>query len=109
MAIRSRPPTHVAATKRRHARIPSLYNLCDRVLKPHYRPGRALIGAQTEGLTLEVGAGTGKNFPHYPDQVRVIASDLSEATLAQAREKVRPPVRALLVAEAAALPLRDSS
>jgi len=109
MAIGSQPRSHVAANKRRYARIASLYDLFDRVLEPHYRPGRALIGAQTEGLTLEVGAGTGKNFPYYPDQVRVIASDLSEAMLAQARRKVRPPVRALLAAEAAALPLLDDA
>src|SRR5437870_5668595 len=109
MAIASGPRPHVAANKRRYARIARLYDRLDRLLESHYRPGRVLIGAQATGLTLEVGAGTGKNFPYYLDQARVIASDLSEAMLAQARRKLRPPVHGLLVAEAAALPLRDSA
>jgi phosphatidylethanolamine/phosphatidyl-N-methylethanolamine N-methyltransferase len=100
---------HAAANLRRYARVAPLYDLLDRVLERRYRPGRALVGTHAAGLTVEVGAGTGKYFPYYTPRARVFASDLSRAMLARARAKFRPPVRALLVAEATALPFRDDS
>jgi len=100
---------HVAANLRRYARIAPWYDLLDRAFERHYRAGRALVGAHASGLILEVGAGTGKNFAHYHAGSTVVASDLSEAMLARARRKARPSVRALVAAEAAALPLRDAS
>jgi ubiquinone/menaquinone biosynthesis C-methylase UbiE len=36
---------------------------------------------------LEVGVGTGKNFPYYPADARITAIDLSGKMLAQARRK----------------------
>ena len=100
---------HAATNRRRYARVAPFYDLLDRALEAHYRPGRALIGAQASGLTVEVGAGTGKNFPYYPSGVRVYASDLSEAMLTEARGRARAPVRALLVADVDALPFRSGS
>jgi SAM-dependent methyltransferase len=58
---------------------------------------------------LELGAGTGKNFPHYGPAARVIASDLAWAMLARARRRLRPPIRALLLADASHLPIRDAA
>lgn len=93
----------------RYARIAWLYDLLDAPFERRYRPGRELIGAASMGLTLELGAGTGKSFPYYGQHARVIASDLSWQMLAQAARRVRPSIRALLVADAAGLPLRDNS
>ena len=97
------------AIQRRYARVAPLYDLLDWPFEPLYRPGRRLVGRAAAGLTVELGAGTGKNFPHYGPAARVIASDLAWAMLARACRRLRPPVRALLVADAARLPIRDAS
>ncbi len=106
MTISAATP-HAAANRRRYARVARLYDLLDRLLEPRYRAGRARIGVAAVGLTLEVGAGTGKNFAYYRDQARVYASDLSPAMLGHARRKPRSLVRGLLVADVTALPFRD--
>ena len=93
----------------RYARIAAVYDLLDWPFERLYQPGRALIGAASAGLTLELGAGTGKNFASYTDSARVIASDLAWPMLARARRRRRPPIRGLLVADAARLPVRDAS
>ncbi len=97
-----------ADQRQRYGRIAALYDLFDKPFEPLYRPGRALIGAAAAGITFEVGAGTGKNFPHY-HAARVIASDLSWPMLMLARRRLRSPVRALVVADATRLPLHDAS
>jgi ubiquinone/menaquinone biosynthesis C-methylase UbiE len=99
---------HTAANLRRYNRIAPLYDLFDLALEGRYHPGRALIGAKALGVTLEAGAGTGKNFQHYGWQARVFASDLSSGMLAQARRRLRSPVRALVAAEVAELPFQDA-
>jgi phosphatidylethanolamine/phosphatidyl-N-methylethanolamine N-methyltransferase len=98
---------HTVANRRRYARVARLYDRLDGLFERWYRVGRARIGVEAVGLTLEVGAGTGKNFAYYRDQARVYASDLSPAMLGQARHKLQPPVRGLLAAEVTALPFRD--
>jgi phosphatidylethanolamine/phosphatidyl-N-methylethanolamine N-methyltransferase len=95
--------------RNRYGRIAWLYDLLDAPFERRYRPGRALIGAASKGLILELGAGTGKNFPYYGHSARVIASDLSWQMLVQAARRVRPSIRALLVTDAARLPLGDAS
>jgi SAM-dependent methyltransferase len=94
--------------QRRYTRVALLYDVLDWPFEPRYRPGRRLVGRAAAGLTLELGAGTGKNFPYYGPAARVIASDLAWAMLARARRRLRPPIRALLVADAAHLPIRDA-
>lgn len=98
-----------ADNRARYARVAHLYDLLDWPLEPLYRRGRRQIGAASVGLTLELGAGTGKNFSFYGPDARVIAADLSWAMLARARRRLRPPICALLIADAAHLPLRDTS
>src|SRR5215204_5762074 len=97
------------AGRARYARIAGFYDLLDWPFEQRYRPGRGFVGASSRGLTLELGAGTGKNFPYYGSDVRVIAADLSWPMLARARRRLRPPVRALLIADAARLPVRDAA
>ena len=94
--------------RRRYALVAPLYDLLDGPFEPLYRPGRRLLGQAAVGRTLELGAGTGKNFPHYGPAARVLALDIAWAMLARARRRLRPPVRALLVADVAHLPIRDT-
>jgi ubiquinone/menaquinone biosynthesis C-methylase UbiE len=49
---------------------------------------RKLWGDVPAGRVLEVGVGTGKNFPFYPEGTRVTAIDISERMLRRARRKV---------------------
>jgi len=61
------------------------------------------------GRVLEVGAGTGKNLPYYPEGARVVATDLSSGMLARAMEKSggrSAPVR-FVVSDAEDLAFKD--
>src|SRR6516164_525684 len=95
--------------RRRYARLAPIYDLLDFPLEPLYARGRRLIGAACAGLTLELGAGTGKNFAFYGSGTRVVAMDLSWAMLRHARRRIRPPIRGCFVADLAHLPVRDAS
>jgi ubiquinone/menaquinone biosynthesis C-methylase UbiE len=86
-----------------------LYDIFDAPFEPLYRRGRVLIGGASRGITLELGAGTGKNLRYYRSSAQVIASDVSEAMLARARRRLRRPIRGLLVADVAHLPVRDKA
>ena len=61
------------------------------------------------GRLLEVGAGTGLNFPYYPSHARGAATELSGAMLDVARTKARPPGVRLVRNRAEALPFGDST
>lgn len=53
-----------------------------------FRRLRKKLWSQAEGEhILEVGVGTGKNFPFYPEQARITAIDFSPKMLAQAQRK----------------------
>jgi ubiquinone/menaquinone biosynthesis C-methylase UbiE len=96
------------ANRRRYARIARVYDALDAPFEARYKPGRVLIGSTAEGRVLELGAGTGKNFPAYLPAAHVFASDLSWAMLMQARRRSRPVIRGLLVADTHVLPIRDA-
>jgi ubiquinone/menaquinone biosynthesis C-methylase UbiE len=61
------------------------------------------------GRLLEVGAGTGLNFPYYPQAACGVATELSRAMLAQAQTKTRPVGVHLMQNSAEQLPFRDAS
>lgn len=61
------------------------------------------------GVGVEVGAGTGANFPYYPDRARVVATDLSYRMLERAREKPGGRAVPLAACDAQALPFRDGA
>lgn len=84
--LRGRPPDN--------RRVQSLYDryaprydrsagFWERVL--HVPDGRRWIGSRAEGDVLEMGAGTGRNFPFYPGTVRLTAIDLSPGMIRVAR------------------------
>ena len=61
------------------------------------------------GLGLEIGAGTGANFPYYPTGARVVATDVSDRMLAQARAKPNRNGAPLVACDVQALPFRDQT
>lgn len=71
---------------------------------------RSLLWSNVRGpAVLEIGVGTGKNFPHYPQDTRVVAIDLSTNMLRRASYKAaRDSVNAdLLLMDAQNLALRE--
>lgn len=75
------------------------------------RARRRRVIERAQGRTLEVGVGTGRNFPLYPEAVQLIGVDISRRMLARARrrgETLGRTVR-LVRASAEALPFRDGT
>jgi ubiquinone/menaquinone biosynthesis C-methylase UbiE len=68
---------------------------------------RELRAGVIVGSLLEVGAGTGANFAHYPDGATGAACELSREMLRRAREKARPAGVRLVQARAERLPFAD--
>ncbi|MBM2825624.1 MAG: Methyltransferase type 11 [Dehalococcoidales bacterium] len=50
---------------------------------------KVLWGKVAAGSILEVGVGTGKNFPYYPPDTEITAIDFSGKMLSRARDKAR--------------------
>src|SRR5438477_12230395 len=103
-------PSHIfhprfAVFYERYARLGSERRLTD--------PLREETAGQAYGVVLEVGAGTGLNFPLYhPERVeRVEAIEPDSAMLAYARERVRQASVPISLTQAAvsALPFADAS
>lgn len=95
-----------------HGFFPWLYDLAMSPMESS-RLGRwrRNLAGETSGLVLEIAAGTGLNFPHYPAGARVIATELDPGMLRRAGERLRrSPARvALVAADAQALPFRSDS
>jgi ubiquinone/menaquinone biosynthesis C-methylase UbiE len=49
--------------------------------------GREWVCSQAEGEVLEIAAGTGRNLPHYPEDIRLTAIELSPEMLAIAKQR----------------------
>jgi len=75
----------------RYDRIAPLYDFMEGLIeRSRYNKWRALLWSKVEGnKILEVGVGTGKNFPYYPEGVDVTAIDLSDGMLKRARKKAK--------------------
>jgi ubiquinone/menaquinone biosynthesis C-methylase UbiE len=58
---------------------------------------------------LEIGAGTGLNFPHYPKDCRGVATEFSLEMLKVARGKQRPERIALVQSRAEEIPFANAS
>ena len=110
-------PTFPEVTRRLVRRWNRQARLYDRLTAPMERMlglvrGRAWVFERiAKGRVLEVGAGTGKNLPYYPERALVVASDLSPGMLARAVEKARDRSRAVrfVVTDAEDLAFRDGS
>jgi phosphatidylethanolamine/phosphatidyl-N-methylethanolamine N-methyltransferase len=77
------------AAKRRYNRMAPFYDLMEGLMeKSRYGKWRELLWSKVEGAhILEVGVGTGKNFPYYRADAEITAVDFSEKMLQRARAK----------------------
>ncbi|HJX12447.1 MAG TPA: methyltransferase domain-containing protein [Dehalococcoidales bacterium] len=77
------------SARRRYDRNAALYDLMEGVVEmTRYSRWRQMLWSKVEGQeVLEVGVGTGKNFPYYPENASVTAVDFSEGMLRRARDK----------------------
>lgn len=74
-------------TRSRYNAVAPVYDLMEGPVERWlYRPWREALWADVEGQkVLEIGVGTGKNIPYYPDGARVTAIDISPGMLVRAR------------------------
>ena len=81
---------------------------CDR---QGLRARRANLLGDLTGTVVELGAGTGFNFEHYPASAEVFASDLNPGMLGRAVGRAASAAATvhLFAADAMRLPLKDSS
>ena len=79
------------AARETYNRISPLYDLMEGLVeRSRYSIWREILWSKVEGTKiLEVGVGTGKNFPHYPADKEIIAIDFSGKMLSRARKKAR--------------------
>jgi len=74
-------------TKARYNRIAPLYNFIEAIPEMMFKPWRKMLLAKAKGTILEIGVGTGKNFPHYPSGACVTGIDIAHRMLVIARKK----------------------
>jgi len=76
-------------TRSRYNRIAPLHDLMEAFVKRRaFQKWRQRVWSTVEGKrVLEVGVGTGKNMPYYPQGSHVTAVDLSERMLARAKRR----------------------
>ena len=103
------PPVRKRAT---YDRLASHYDDAMRPLERWFLArlrAAALSELPAGGRILEIGAGTGLNFPFYPRAARGAASELSGEMIERARGKNRPAGVHLVQNSAEALPFADAS
>lgn len=81
---------------------------CERFFLQGLR-ARTLSVLPESSLILEIGAGTGGNFPYYPKGTRGVASELSIEMIKRARGKERPQGIHLVQTGAERLPFADAT
>lgn len=78
-----------AQTKARYNRIAPIYDLIETLSEGRFKPWREKLWSRACGNILEVGVGTGKNFPYHPRGAKVTGIDLADQMLVRARERAR--------------------
>lgn len=82
------PGKHALRKKVTYNRIARLYDILDLPFEyGRYRPVRRALFAEVSGTILDAGVGTGRNFPFYPRDSRVVGIDLSPAMLERANRR----------------------
>lgn len=84
--VHSPPDAATEHTRSRYDLAAPIYDLMEWPLEQWlFRHWRAELWAEVEGpKVLEIGVGTGKNIPYYPEDTRVTAVDLSPKMLKRA-------------------------
>lgn len=100
MSNQGRSDRETAAARARYDRIAAIYDLIEAPMeRGKFARWREKLWAEVKGpRVLEVGVGTGKNFPYYPKDATVTAIDFSPRMLDRARlraerEKIRVDLR----------------
>ncbi len=76
------------AIRKRYDRWSFLFDFVERFGGKRLSQWRTFLWSNVEGkVILEVGVGTGANFPYYPHNANVTAIDLSDRMLNKARDK----------------------
>jgi len=74
--------------RKRYDRISKVYDIFEQPMEiMALKKWREEVAKDLKGKVLEVGVGTGKNIPYYPDDIEVTAIDFSEKMLAKATRK----------------------
>jgi len=97
-------PSETKHTRQRYNLIAPFYDVMEGgVERRRYRSWRRRLWQEVQGPTvLELGVGTGKNMPYYPDHIELVGIDLSQKMLARARK------RAARLSKAVTLRLMDA-
>src|SRR6056297_2154420 len=73
--------------RQRYSRISGLYDFLEAPMERAFSGWRQELLAGARGRVLEVGVGTGKNLPYYPEGTEVTAIDFSPNMIARARTR----------------------
>jgi len=74
--------------RKRYDRASKFYDIFEQPMEiMSLKKWRLEVTKGLKGKVLEVGVGTGKNIPYYPEDIDITAIDFSEKMLAKAREK----------------------
>ena len=76
--------------KKRYDRISKIYDILESPMELlALKKWRLEVMDELEGKVLEIGVGTGKNIPYYPENKDITAIDFSDKMLAKARKKAK--------------------
>lgn len=83
-------PLATETTRRRYERNARFYDRMESSAEMRHAPWRKKLWALVKGLkTLEVGVGTGKNLPYYPENTEITAIDLTPGMLDRAQTRAQ--------------------
>ena len=100
-----------ARTKTLYNRIAPYYDVMEAISERTFSRWRRQLVARAKGKVLEVGVGTGKNFPYYPEGVDVTGLDIADKMMLHARlraDKLGFPVH-LMEGDGQSLPFPENS
>lgn len=104
--------TQALSTIQGHPWFAATYDVLTRWSERHVlRPIRQCVVGAATGQVLEIGAGTGANFPYYPAGATITATEPDPFMLVRARQRRADARRriALCQCQAEALPFTDAS
>lgn len=87
--LKAQPNPHeTAATRMRYQRLSPFYDLLEALPEQIYQSWRKRLWSMVAGKkVLEVGVGTGKNMPYYPEDADIAGVDLTSGMLERAQQR----------------------